>query len=64
MLNVVNELGNVEIYVPKDWYISCDIINKLGNVDVEKINVSPNSKKSLIIKGHNKLGNVEVTYTK
>ena len=64
VFNVVNELGNVEIYVPKDWYISCDIINKLGNVDVEKINVSPNSKKRLIIKGHNKLGNVEVTYTK
>ena len=64
VLNVVNELGNVEVYVPKDWYISCDIINKLGNVDVEKINVSPNSKKRLIIKGHNKLGNVEVNYTK
>ncbi|MBR2933878.1 MAG: hypothetical protein IKC33_06160 [Clostridia bacterium] len=62
-LMVVNKMGNVEIFVPRDWVVSLDVVNNLGNVDCEK-SPKANPNKRLVITGYNKFGNIEVTYTK
>jgi predicted membrane protein len=56
-LTVSNKMGNVSIYVPTDWIVEDEISNHMGNVEIRE---NTGCGIRLILKGENKMGNIEV----
>ncbi len=57
-LAVTNKLGSMEIHVPSEWQIVCNIDNSLGSVE-EPANKG-SGDKTLYISGTNELGSMEI----
>ena len=56
-LTVSNKMGNVSMYVPTDWIVEDEISNHMGNVEIRE---NTGCGIRLILKGENKMGNIEV----
>lgn len=56
-LEISNKMGNTSVYVPSDWVVDNKISNHMGNVEVRE---NTGCGITLVLKGTNKMGNVEV----
>lgn len=58
VLNVVNKLGSMTIYVPAGWGIDVDIVNNMGSTDIPQ-GLSEGEPK-LKISGRNEYGSISI----
>ncbi len=59
-----NNLGRIDLHIPKEWQVSLNIENNLGSVDAPPPPKAPNGTeaKKLDIMGENNLGKVTVIF--
>lgn len=60
VLTLTCKLGNIVVHVPSGWRIQCEMSNSLGAITTPTH--IPGDGPVLIIRGANKLGNVEILY--
>ena len=58
MLEINNKFGAVEVYVPSEWNVVCDVNSVFGAV--EQDGVSASGGKTLTVKGQNRFGATEI----
>ncbi len=56
-LNLSNKMGNISVYVPSDWTVVDKISNNMGNVEIRE---GTGEGITLVLRGENKMGNIEV----
>lgn len=61
VVNIDASFGGVELYVPKDWYVTNNMQTSFGGVDEENRNSGANLVKVVLI-GSASFAGVEVTY--
>ena len=60
ILYVENHLGSVDIHVPADWCVRCEMDNSLGDIDTD--GRSNQTGPTLTLRGENHLGSIDVCY--
>jgi len=58
VLEINNNFGAIEVYVPSDWNVVCDVNSVFGAV--EQNGVSASGGKTLTVKGQNHFGAIEI----
>lgn len=61
-LNLYCKMGNLEVYLPREWRIVDNLNVTLGNVDIDNYNANPTSLYTVTLKGNSVLGNIEIHY--
>ncbi len=56
-LTLSNKMGNISVYVPSDWAVVDKISNNMGNVEIRE---GTGDVITLVVKGENKMGNIEI----
>lgn len=59
VIDVTCQMGDVEIVVPQNWNVTCDVKNELGNVEYP--DVMTVGGPTLTVRGTVKMGNLTVT---